>query len=72
MSCMGAWRVTYISAGDSLDDQEYVHNDDCDADDDEDDNEVDNNDDSGIAITIPMLGWDLDTADYGRLKSTAE
>ena len=50
-----------------------VQDDDCDAaHDDEDDNEVDNNDDSGIAITIPMLGWDLDTADSNqRLNKTS-
>ena len=45
---------------------------DCDDDDGQDDNEVDNNDDSGIAITIPMLGWDLDTAGSNqRLNKTS-
>ena len=37
---------------------------------DSDDDEED--DDSGIAITIPMLGWDLDMADWNqRLNKTS-
>ena len=40
--------------------------------DDEDDDEEELVDDSGIAITIPMLGWDLDTADSNqRLNKTS-
>ena len=69
----GRATIIVTMGGDSLEGQEYVHDDDCDADDDdEDDNEVDNNDDSGIAITIPMLGWDLDTAGSNqRLNKTS-
>ena len=49
-----------------------LHDENCDDDDGKNDNEVDNNDDSGIAITIPMLGWDLDTAGSNqRLNKTS-
>ena len=34
--------------------------------DDEDDDEEELEDDSGIAITIPMLGWDLDMANWNQ------
>ena len=68
----GRAKIKVTMGRDSLKDQEYVHDDDCDDGDDQDDNEVDNNDDSGIAITIPMLGWDLDTAGSNqRLNKTS-
>ena len=35
-------------------------------DDDEEDDEEELEDDSGIAITIPMLGWDLDMANWNQ------
>ena len=40
--------------------------------DDDDDDEEEVEDDSGIAITIPMLGWDLDMANSNqRLNKTS-